>query len=197
MNTLRLFQKQGFTRYEYILMADTIFVKQFTIKGYKDWVVNVETLGYKTIIEKDTSFMRIGFSFSSGLFSFFFVAVNAYDHSNNMKTWLWIAIGMLYALIAIALYLYPTKNQLLLVNGTNNLEFLSDKPSEKDVHEFVDEIIRRSKEVLLRKYGNIDPDLPENLIISQLKWLLDRGVIDYEEFNIRRANYYNALLDRP
>jgi hypothetical protein len=43
--------------------------------------------------------------------------------------------------------------------------------------------------VLLRKYGTVDSDLPENLIIAQLNWLLIAEVISNEEFNSLKAKY--------
>ena len=191
MNALKLIQKQGFTRYEFLLLDDTLSVKQFTVTENKEWVVKLDNVGYKTQIEKDTSYMKIGLYISMGLFALLFVIGNAATHSNHLKTGWWITISIIYAWFAMTVFLSPLNNKLMLVNGSEDLVFLTDKPSEKEVREFVDEIIQRSKKVLLRKYGN-DPDLPENLMISQLNWLLDMGVIDNETFDVLKANYYSC-----
>lgn len=90
--------------------------------------------------------------------------------------------------LATAMFFTPVTNELRLVGGSETLVFLSDKPSEKEVREFVNEIILRSKKVLHRKYG-IDHDLPEQVMISQLNWLLNIGVIDNEAFDGMKANY--------
>jgi len=190
MNALKLIQKQGFTRYEFLLLDDTLSVKQSTITENKEWVVKLDNVGYKTQIEKDTSYMKTGLFISMGLFAFLFVIGNVADHSSHLKTGWWITISIIYAWFAMTVFLSPLNNKLMLVNGSEDLVFLTDKPSEKEVREFVDEIILRSKKVLLRKYGT-DPDLPEQLMISQLNWLLDMGVIDNEAFDVLKANYYS------
>jgi len=191
MNALKLIQKQGFTCYEFLLLDDTLSVRQATITENKEWVVKLDNIGYKTKIEKDTSYMKPGLYISMGLFALLFVIGNAATHSNHIKTGWWITISIIYAWFAMTVFLSPLNNKLMLVNGSEDLVFLTDKPSEKEVREFVDEIILRSKKVLLRKYGS-DPDLPEQLMISQLNWLLDIGVIDNEAFDVLKANYYSC-----
>lgn len=190
MNALKLIQKQGFIGYEFLLLDDTLSVKQVTITEKKEWLIKLDNIGYKTKIEKDTSYMKIGLFIFMGLFALLFVIGNAADHSSHLKTWWWITISIIYAWFAMTVYLSPLNNKLMLVNGSEDLVFLTDKPSEKEVREFVNEIIRRSKKVLLRKYSP-DPDLPEKLIISQLNWLLDIGVIDNEAFDVLKVNYYS------
>lgn len=157
MNTLKFIQKQGFTRNEFILTDDTLSVKQFTISENKEWIVRLEDIGHKIIVEKDTSYMKQGIYISLGVFSLLFVIGNVSDHSNHMKTWVWILLSMIWAWFATVVYLSPLNNKLLLGSGADAIEFLSDQPSEKEVLDFVKEIIKRSSLVLLRKYGvNID-----------------------------------------
>lgn len=190
MKVLKLIQKQGFTRYDFLLMDDTLSVKQYTITGNKEWVVNLDHLGFKTILEKEASLIRKLVSLFLGLCSFIIVIANVADHSNHMNIWFWIALSTINIWLATAMYFTPVTNELRLVGGLEELVFLSDKPSEKEVREFVNEIIMRSKKVLLKKY-RIDPDLPENIMISQLSWLFEFGIIDNEEFNNLKANYYS------
>lgn len=190
MKVLKLIQKQGFTRYDFLLMDDTLSVKQYTITGNKEWVVNLDHLGFKTILEKEASLIRKLVSLFLGLCSFIIVIANVADHSNHMNIWFWIALSTINIWLATAMYFTPVTNELRLVGGLEELFFISDKPSEKEVREFVNEIIMRSKKVLLKKY-RIDPDLPENIMISQLSWLFELGIIDNEEFNNLKANYYS------
>lgn len=157
MNALKLVQKQGFTRYEFVLTDNTLSVKQFTISENKQWTERLEDLGHNLVIEKDTSYMKPGISVSLGLFSFLFVIANVADHSKHLKTWVWILLSMIYAWFATIVYLSPRYNKLILGCGPDAIEFLSDQPSEREVNDFVNEIINRSSIVLQRKYGvNID-----------------------------------------
>lgn len=151
--TIKLIQKQGYSHYEFLLTEETLSIKQYTISEHKEWTVRLEDIGHTTMIEKDTSHMKPGIFISIGLFSILFVIGNVADHSDHMPTWGWILLSMIYAWFATVVYLSPLNNKLLLGNGSNAVEFLSDKPSKSEVQDFVNEIIKRSKIVIKRKYG--------------------------------------------
>ncbi len=154
MDTLIFTQKQGFTRNEFVLTDNTLSIKQFTISENKEWTVRLEDIGHITRLEKDTSYMKQGLYISIGLFSILFVIGNVADHSKAVSTWVWILLSMIWAWFAAVVYLSPLNNKLLLGNGSEAVEFLSDKPSEKEVRDFVDEIIKRSSTAIQRKYGD-------------------------------------------
>jgi len=191
MNALKLIQKQGFAYNEFLLLDDTLSIKQVTIAEKKEWVLKLDQIGFETVLKKEASLIIKLVAIFLSLSSVIMVIANAVDHSKHMNIWFWIVLCMINFWMATAMFFTPVTNELNLVGGSEKLVFLSDKPSEKEVREFVDEIILRSKKVLLRKYST-DPDLPEQLMISQLNWLLDIGVIDNEAFTILRANYYEA-----
>jgi len=193
MKALKLIQKQGFTCNEFLLLDDTLLVRQVTITEKKEWVLKLDQLGYKTVLEKEASLIRNLVAVFLGFCSVLMVIANAVDHSNHMSTWFWMALSTINFWLATAMFFTPVTNELCLVGGSEKLVFLSDKPSVKEVREFVDELILRSKKVLLRKYGT-DTDIPEQLMISQLNWLLDMDVIDNEAFDVLRANYYSREI---
>ena len=195
MNYLRLIQKQGFNRYDFLLTEDTLSVKQFTISENKEWVVKLDRLGNKTSLEKEASLIRKLVSIFLGLCSLLIVIGNAMDHSNHMNIWIWVALSTSNFWLATAMYFTPITNELRLVGGIEELVFLSDKPLESDVQKFVHEIIKRSQKVLLRKYC-VDADLPENIMIDQLSWLLEKGVIDRGEFSEMKKKYYSLKQPR-
>lgn len=153
MHTLNFIQKQGFTRHEFILTDNNLEIKQFTIVENKEWIVRLEDIGHHTTVERDTSYIKQILYISLGLFSLLFVIGNAADHSGHFKTWVWILLSTIWIWFAAVVYLSPLHNKLLLGNGSGAIEFLSDQPSEKEVRDFVDEIIRRSTLVIQRKYG--------------------------------------------
>jgi hypothetical protein len=123
-------------------------------------------------------------------FTVIFILGNVADHSKQVSTWLWIAISMFSALISIFILTTPVKNEIRLVGGIETLNLLFDKPSEREVREFIDEVIRRSKRIMLKKYGTIDQDLPEKVMISQLAWLMDMEVITKEVFDQMKAEFF-------
>lgn len=155
MGVLKFNQKQGFSRNEFILTDETLSVKQFTISENKAWNVRLEDIGHNITVEKDTSYTKHILYISLGLFSVLFVIGNAADHSEHIDTWIWILVSMVYVWFVTIVYLSPVNNKLLLGSGPGAIEFMSDKPSEKEVLDFVHEIIKRSSLVLQRKYGII------------------------------------------
>ena len=68
------------------------------------------------------------------------------------------------------------KKEIHLVGGSVNLTSFQDSPSNEEVNNFIEEIIRLSKKQLLNEYGRIDADLPEDTSMSQLNWLKSRGL---------------------
>lgn len=153
MKTLKLIQEQGFTRYEFTLTEERLFIRQSTVSEEKEWSVRVEDIGYRSVIEKDTSRMKQILYISMGLFAIVLVIANILDHSAHMKTWVWMLLGCVYAWFATVVFLSPLNNKLLLTGGTEEVEFLSDKPSKKEVHSFVEEVVERSKKRIFKKYG--------------------------------------------
>jgi len=183
-------QKQGFTRFEFLLKEDCISVKCYTVKEINHRTVSLDDLGHKIEIEKDSFWLTIGLFLFFAFFTVIFILGNVADHSKQVSTWLWIAISMFSALISIFILTTPVKNEIRLVGGIETLNLLFDKPSEREVREFIDEVIRRSKRIMLKKYGTIDQDLPEKVMISQLAWLMDMEVITKEVFDQMKAEFF-------
>jgi hypothetical protein len=59
---------------------------------------------------------------------------------------------------------------------------------------FVEEIIHRTRSVLLEKYGKIDPDLPEEIQMNNLYWLKNRGLISEEAYENLKLEYKTRRL---
>jgi hypothetical protein len=189
MRDLAFIQKQGFTMHEFILKEDRISVKSCSINGMKSRSILLDDLGHKTEIEKDSKWMGCGLFLLFFCFPIMFITGNIVTHSEQVSTWLWITISMFSAFLSIFILTTPVKNEIRLVGGNESLVLLFDKPSEKEVRDFIDEIIRRSKRILLRKYGTIDPDLPEQQMISQLNWLFELEVITKDAFDKLKSEY--------
>jgi hypothetical protein len=189
MRDLAFIQKQGFTMHEFILKEDRISVKSFSINEMKSRTILLDDLGHKTEIEKDSKWVGCGLSLLFFCFSIMFIIGNIATHSEQVSAWLWITISMFSALLSIFILTTPVKNEIRLVGGIESLVLLFDKPSEKEVRDFIDEIIGRSKRILLRKYGTIDPDLPEQVMISQLNWLFESEVITKDVFDELKSEY--------
>ena len=189
-----LSQKQGYKRCEFDLQGDSIHVKLKTLSATKEWSVKLENLGDQIAIERNTRKMAIVFSILSGAFGIFFIAVNLADKKHTLELWAVIAIGLFYLLISGIISQIPSTREIRIVGGRESLTFFLDSPSEEEVKEFVELVIRRSKEVILSKYFTMDPDLPEESMMKQLNWLRNSNIISESKYQELKFEYKTQKL---
>lgn len=72
--------------------------------------------------------------------------------------------------------------------------FLLDSPSQEEMDNFIAEIIKRSRKILLEKYGKVDADLPEETQFNNFYWLKNRGIISEEEYKELKQEYRERRL---
>lgn len=190
-------QKQGGKRKEFeILNNTTLKVKEKQSGELKEWTVNLETIGYNLIYQSATR-KRL-YILASILGAFLLFITVALIVSDDFWGNLPVVIGsyILFGLM-IALSLFsPLKKEIHLVGGGVNLTFFQDSPSDREVSLFINEIIRLSKQQLLRKYSKIDPEVPEEAMYNQLNWLKNRDLITEEEYNELKTEYKTQRLMR-
>jgi hypothetical protein len=183
MKELILVQKQGTTYYKFILTDRYISVYQSTLMRDKTYCIKLEDIGHKTVQEVYSS-IRLRILVMVPLMTF---SIGLLFLTNEWGWWLYSFFSYLFFSIAVF-----SNNKLELIGGNVKLELLPDKPNTKTVNEFVIEIIRRSKEIYLYKYGTVDPDLPEEVMIHQLNWLCDLDILPEDEL-ARRIDIYHNL----
>jgi hypothetical protein len=160
----------------------------------KEWTVNLENIGYSLIYQSATR-KRL-YILASILAAFLLFITVALFMSDDLMGNLPVVIGsyIIFGLM-IALSLFtPLKKEIHLVGGGVNLTFFQDSPSTEEVSAFINEIIRLSKQQLLKKYAKIDPELPEETMFNQLNWLKNRDLITDEEYNDLKNEYKTQRL---
>ena len=191
---MKLLQKQGYKRCEFDLQGDSIHVKLKTFSATKEWTVKLENLGDQIAIERNTRKLGIFFSFLSGAFGVFFIAVNLADKKHTLELWAVIAIGFFYIVISVIIFLVPSTRELKIVGGHEPLTFFLDSPSEDEVKKYVDLVIKRSKEAILSKYFTMDPDIPEESMMKQLVWLRNSNIISESKYQELKFEYKTLKL---
>lgn len=191
---MKLSQKQGQKRCEFELREDTIWVKLKTFSSTKEWIVKLENIGDQTVTQRNPKTIGIIFTLLSGAFGLFFIAVNLADKKHTMEPWAVITIGLFYILISYIISMNPSKREIQIVGGEESLIFFLDSPSEEEVRKYVDEVIARSKEVIIQKYVDLDPDVPEEVMMNRLNWLRNQNVITDRKFTELKKEYQRSRL---
>ncbi len=183
-------QKQGLNTKEFELTDKIIRIKSTSAFGeMKEWSVNLEFLGDSKFYE---SHSRKGPKLLALILSAFIIFVTiAFLVDDDKAQNVWVLLGV-YALFGgmIALLLFsPMRNELHLVGGANQISFFMNSPSKLEVETFVEEVVQRTKRILLDKYGRIDPDLPEDTQMNQLNYLKNRDLISEELYEQLKFDY--------
>ncbi len=84
--------------------------------------------------------------------------------------------------------------ELHLIGGSSSLTFYQASPTKEIVEEFVNEVINRTRKLLLEKYGKVDPDLPEETQMNQLNWARTNDIISEEQYRELKQEYKTKRL---
>ncbi|MEO1652868.1 MAG: hypothetical protein AAFU64_04945, partial [Bacteroidota bacterium] len=90
---------------------------------------------------------------------------------------------LVMALIGLFSLLIFVKHKFILLSAKPEaLVFPIRGRKESEIESFVQEIIHQSKQYLIWRYGQIDPDLPQEPQFRNFKWLRDIEALSEEEY---------------
>ena len=182
-------QKQGGQHREFEIANDILKVKYSTLGETKEWTVSLENIGDELVYISATR--KKGYVISSVMVVFLIFITIALLMSDDVNGNLPVVLGsyLICGMVMGLLWFLPLKKEIHLVGGAVNLTFYQDSPSVEKANIFVNELIKRSKELLIDKYGKVDPDLPEDTMINQFNWLKNRNLISEETYMELKEDY--------
>jgi hypothetical protein len=195
---MRLNQKQGYRHREFNLEGNKLHVKTKTLGERNEYTIDLEYLGeekqYQTY--SNVAARIFGIIFYILLLTAFigFFQEDDWTASENLGA-LFLAIFLLGGIGTWAFFT-PRRNEMYLVGGSTQVMFFLDSPSKEEMDNFVNEIITRSRKILVEKYSKIDPDLPEGIQINNFYWLKQRGLISEDDYEDLKQEYKNQRLLR-
>lgn len=151
--------------------------------------IPIEEIGFKKSYQADSNI------FSKLIWYFFIVApffiIAMYFIINNpetldMKSTI-IASGGFW-IVAILGLLHPMQDDVIL-EGYRNISFYRNKPDEKEVTEFIDEVVKTAKKYQLDRYIDMNEDITKEDLLNRLKYLKEKDIITQEEFEIIFETY--------
>ena len=105
-----------------------------------------------------------------------------------MDGFIWGGIFMLF--LGIVALKAPMDDTLSIETIENRkLVFYLDSPSRQEVEDFASKLIEKSKQKLIEKYSRIDPDIPENVFMERLDWLLNSNLISLDFYDKKKQDY--------
>lgn len=187
-------QKQGYQRREFELVNDILKVKYSASGEIKEWTVNLESIGENIVY--NTATRRRAYIFSAIIATFLIFVTIALFMSDDVKGNLPVVLVsyLIFGGLIPLILLIPLKKEMHLVGGSVNLTFYQDSPTKEEANRFVNELIAKSKKLLVEKYGKVDPDLPEETMMNQFIWLKNRNLISEETYLQLKQDYKTQRL---
>lgn len=181
-------QRQGFRTKEFELLGSELRVKTKGPEGRQEWAVSVEHLGESRFYNSGS---KKGGYLTAGFFLLFILVTNVgyFLSDGGENIWLVISCDVFFGALAGFLIFTPPKSEVHLTGGSTTITFFSNSPSKQEVEFFIDEVISRTKHLLISKYGKVDPDLPEDTQMNQLNWLKNRDILSESEYEELKQEY--------
>lgn len=178
--------------------GNKLHIKTRSMGEKNEYTIDVEYLGEERFVKTHS---RVGPRIIGGVFyALMVVCIIGFTMEEDLWDGSNIGAIILASIIMGGLgslaFFSKMRNELHLVGGSAQVMFLLDSPSKVEMEKFIEEIINRSRKVLLEKYSKIDPDLPEDTQINNLYWIKERGLISEEEYEDLKLEYKNQRLMR-
>lgn len=170
-----------FNRKWFEIGADGLSVRYKNLLGGSEYYVKFEQLGVKTIKTKsgNIAWLIAGF-FALGIGVLLLVDELGKEKPEYDSSLFYLVAGAL----CFFTYLFTFKRifHLTRVDNTNAIAFLIDKPSKKELQDFIQQLKDKRKDYLLAKYGLLTSMLPYEQQHQNLLWLNNIEALSHEEY---------------
>lgn len=193
---MKLEQKYALYKNEFILTDENLIIKAKTQDEKEERTINLELIGHDKIYKSHSKGIYNIVSILLILFIIFSTIVFFKDFDKNFPSNLPIIIGIIlfFGTLSTLMLILPKKEEVFLVNGQIPIRLFSNSPSEEEVEKFINQIIINSKNLLKKKYGKIDTDLPEETQFNQFNFLRMKNIISEEEYDKLKKQYKQEKL---
>jgi hypothetical protein len=193
MNTI-FQQRDTFLNHRYFELTDSGLKMRYK-SAFNSWevVVKFEDLGAEVVTHKKGTTAFLICFLGASLLSIY-SAMAGSKTANPEGQWM-IAVTALGFLLA---YLVTYERSLFLVKFGDRsfVEFFIDKPSRRQVDDYIALVLKQRNDVLLAKYGELNPAFPYDQNRGNQTWLLNNGVITMEEYN-ERIDALDLMFNKP
>ena len=171
--------------------------------GKRIWTIDKKSLrfSYKQLLESSeeiTPFEEItndisyktetspGFLVAAGIFSIF-VAACVLGRIKGLDMERYVEFFWLIPVIACLILYFVSVRRFKFLHLTNGsrLSFYKNKPSEKTVNDFIEQLFKARNNYLLKEYGEMDINLGYAILKQKLHYLRSLDVISEADYNAK------------
>ena len=180
-------QKQGASLRKYILKEDRILVETRSLRNNEKYEVMLDSIGLDKLYKAESTIIgKIFFFFCLAIPIAMTIALLA---GSQIETGTLIVNYVFWFGLAIAGYFKKSKDDIYLTGGPRVLVFYRIIPNEKEVLDFIDEVIAASKKYLKEKYAKVNVDISQELFFNRLNLLKDKNIITESEYQEIKNEY--------
>jgi len=181
---MSFYNKRYFTSQTFDILDTSLKIHRKGLFDEIEFEIPFDQIHHKKMIQTQINNNLIVTGLFFMVFSFLFLLGSARE-----MTVILFAIGGVFVIVA---FLNRRKTVTIPNYGGESITLFFDSKNKQHVVEFSKQIINASNNYLLKKYGKIDRDLPFESQIEHLKFLLNREIINENEFESLK----NQLLGR-
>jgi hypothetical protein len=173
---IKIDQKKGLETRKFRINdeTDNLEVEINSLKHKLKYNIKCINIGNEIEYEAENTIIGKFFLVVMLLITVFSLGVYFFGNAKNPGSYIFSAI--LWGCLSLFSLLKSNKDDVLITNGSNVVRLFRDKPNEKEVMEFVNQLILMSNEKKKEFYINFDLD--ENDFVGNINWLLNMKIID-------------------
>lgn len=173
-------QKQGANLRKHTLKADRVLVETKSLKKNEKYEVFLDNIGIDKVYKADSTILgKIFFFFCLVMPIAMTIALLAGEKIDNGTL---IVNYVLWFGLAIVGYFKKSQDDIYLTGGPRSLVFYRTIPNEKEVLDFIDEVIAASKKYVKEKYAKVNVDIPQEMFFGRLNLLKEKEIITESEY---------------
>lgn len=183
------------------ILPDGLFYSYGNPTNTVNLKLSFESMGSHRVPAPFKSLSGLFVTFFTSIFIVSIIILGIFNNDRGVSTingWIGIALILLDIFLAGLFIHYLLRANKKYFNITNlhgfNIEFISDKPSEFEVDEFVKDLMEARTAYLRENYFQVNKNLDYGQQINSLKFLFSEKIISKEEFDKSIAEL-NELFD--
>lgn len=183
-----LYQNRGFSSKKFTIENDRIFIETNSFSKNTKLYVKLEKLGFELQYVKKNYYPKKLLLAVSWLFP---IILNILYLTGTPD----IASGGVFFFYIIAIVVsvvYATdgyQDDIYLAGGQSVLLFYRERPNEKEVLTFIEEVIKATKDFLKNKYTDFDSATTQQEFYNCINWLYEREIITRDEYIDYKASF--------